>query len=147
MVLIMVTVLILMACALCICLAFMGITTYMYLNLEKDFEKQKAMLREFSVEFGEFCDKLELQNDEARALNTSTNELLVKSNTATAKADKAAEFAMRTVQEVRKMLRLDKETGQQVVYINGKPAEIRSTSQDLKDFKFEEKESDEEPRS
>lgn len=142
----MVTALILLALALVICLAFMGITTWMYLNLEKDFEKQKQMLREFSAEFGHFCDKLELQNEEARALNTLNDELLEKANIVHEKAKQAADFAMSTVQEVRKMLRLEKEPGQQIVYVNGKPAEIRSTIQDLKDFKFEEKES-EEPRS
>jgi hypothetical protein len=36
----MVTAMILLAIALIICLAFMGITVWMYLNLERDFYKQ-----------------------------------------------------------------------------------------------------------
>ena len=155
----MVTVLILMAIALIICLAFMGITTWMYFNLEKDFEKQKEALKGFSTMFELHSANMTDQNEKAKALledvraEAKRAQTLVDTGLRYSKeANKAAEFAMQTVQEVRKMLRLEKAGGQRILYVNGKPAEIRSTSDkdktSMKDFKYEEKEEDpEEPRS
>ena len=144
----MVTGIILLAIALIICLAFMGITVWMYLNLERDFQKQKQALAAFGTQFDLFCADLTEQHSKAKELNDSTVDLVSKATLAVKEANEASGFALSTIQEIRKMLRLKKQTGQQVIYVHGKPAEIRSTSQDLKDFKFEEKEDDEEePRS
>lgn len=131
----MITVLILLAVALIICLAFMGITTWMYLNLEKDFQKQKLAMQSFITQFDLFCTDLEEQRHKAAAILEDAEEvnrkaeLQMSSVTNTAnKANDAADFAMKTVQEVRKMLRPDKTAGQRIIYVNGKPAEIRSTA-------------------
>ena len=155
----MVTVLILLAVALIICLAFMGITTWMYFNLERDFQKQKEALKGFSTQFKLYSAGMTKKHDKADELleevkaQTSRAETMMKSSDAACKeANKAAEFAMTTIQEVRKMLNLEKKTGQQVIFVHGRPAEIRSTidkdNTSMKDFKFEEKEeSEDEPRS
>ena len=155
----MVTILILMAIALIICLAFMGISTWLYFQLEKDFEKQKEALKGFSTMFELYCSDMTNQNEKAKALledvraeTKRAEDLISNSDRYCSEANKAAEFAMQTVQEVRKMLRLEKTGGQRILYVNGKPAEIRSTidkdNTSMKDFKFEEKEEDpEEPRS
>ncbi len=153
----MVTALILMAIALIICLAFMGISTWLYFQLEKDFEKQKEALKGFSTMFELYCSDMTSQNEKAKALLEETKILIKDSDQQCKKANEAADFAMQTVQECRKMLRLEKTGGQRILYVNGKPAEIRriddkDTSNtdmtSMKDFKFEEKEeSEDEPRS
>jgi hypothetical protein len=153
----MVTALILLAIALIICLAFMGITTWMYFNLEKDFEKQKEALKGFSTMFELYSADMTNQNEKAKALLEETKKLVKDSDQQYKKANEAADFAMQTVQECRKMLRLEKTGGQRILYVNGKPAEIRriddkDTSNtdmtSMEDFKFEEKEeSEDEPRS
>ena len=166
----MVTALILMAIALIICLAFMGITTWLYFQLEKDFERQKLALQGFANQFELYCADMANQNEKAKALLEDvkaeakahledaraeakrTVTLVDNGLKYSKKATEAAEFAMQTVQEVRKMLRMEKAGGQRVLYVNGKPAEIRSTGDkdntSMKDFKYEEKEEDpEEPRS
>lgn len=160
----MVTALILLAIALIICLAFMGITTWMYFSLERDFEKQKMAMQGFANQFDLYTTDMAMKHDKADALleevkaqMRKTESLVKDSDQQCKKANEAADFAMQTVQECRKMLRLEKTGGQRILYVNGKPAEIRriddkDTSNtdmtSMKDFKFEEKEeSEDEPRS
>ena len=155
----MVTALILLAIALIICLAFMGISTWLYFQLERDFQKQKMALQRFANQFDLYTTDMAMKHDKADALleevktqMRKTESLVKDSDQQCKKANEAADFAMQTVQECRKMLRLEKTGGQRILYVNGKPAEIRRIDDKdntiMKDFKFEEKEeSEDEPRS
>ena len=124
----MVTAMILLAIALIICLAFMGITVWMYLNLERDFYKQKQALAAFGTQFDLFCADLTEQHSKAKELNDSTVDLVSKATLAVKEANEASGFARSTIQEIRKMLRTG-DLGQQVIYAGGKPVEIRSAAQ------------------
>jgi len=139
-------VLVLLAIALIICLCFMGITVYMYFQLEKDFEKQKTAIAHFSAGFEQFSDDIAIQIHHMEDLSKLSEQALNDAKKIGTDASNQVTFAMTTIQEVRKMLR-PTPTANQVVYEDGKPKEIRSTAT-MEDFKFEEKEEDpEEPRS
>lgn len=123
----MVTALILFAVALIICLAFMGITTWMYFNLERDFQKQKLSMQSFATQFELFCADITEQHQKAKELNEATEDLVSKAAISVKNANDASDFAMKTIQEMRKMLRTG-EIGQQVIFAGGKPVEIRSAA-------------------
>ena len=146
----MTTVLILLAIALIICLVFMGAVFYLLLDLEKNVEKQAGITSSLSEQFKEIRKEIEAVNYESEVLRTLNHdskesirkaEVLLESASNTLRGCKeSSSLARDTIQEVRRMLKLDPEGTQKLVYENGKPKEIRSLNET---FKFEEKEEDE----
>ena len=146
----MTTVLILLAIALIICLVFMGAVFYLLLVLEKNVEKQAGITRSLSEQFKEIRSEIMAVNLESEVLRTLNHdskesirkaEILLESASNTLRGCKeASSHARDTIQEVRRMLKLDPEGTQKLVYENGRPKEIRSLNET---FKFEEKEEDE----
>lgn len=131
----MVTALILLALALVICLAFMGITTYMYIKLEKDFQRQRAVVSRYASTVKENLEKIDAQVELAHNLNTLTEGLYSDAKKTAEDAKRSTEFAMQTAQEARKTVlearKTLQETGNlpkspaapssQIVYKDGKP--------------------------
>ena len=151
----MVTILILLSIALIICITFMGIIAWMHFSLEKEFQNLQHTMDDLKKEFSSVqegmravtaeTNELHRLNEDSKAMNSKTELLLQSVSDAVAVAKKSSSLALDTIQEIRRFSRPGSTAGQRVIYVNGKPAEIRS---DMKDFKFEEKEDDEEePRS
>lgn len=146
----MTTVLILLAIALIICLVFMGAVFYMLLIQEKNVERHIHMTYTLSEKFVEIQndmqavmdekDKLYALNGKSEALIAEANMILKNMSDELKETKDASSHARDTIQEVRRMLKLDPEGTQKLVYENGKPKEIRSLNET---FKFEEKEEDE----
>lgn len=151
----MVTVLILLSIALIICMVFMGIIIYMLFTLERNLEMQKMVTNSVILNFNTLRRQMRdvenegstmhLLNEESREMNRKTEVLVQSTSNTLAEAKSASKMALETIQQVRRMLKLDPEGTQKLVYENGKPKEIRSL---LEGFKYEEKEEDpKNPRS
>ena len=151
----MVTVLILLSIALIICMVFMGIILYMLFTLERNLEMQKMVTNSVILNFNTLRRQMRdvenegstmhLLNEESREMNRKTEVLVESTSNTLGEAKSASKMALETIQEVRRMLKLDPEGTQKLVYENGKPKEIRSL---LEGFKYEEKEEDpKNPRS
>jgi uncharacterized protein YoxC len=155
----MVTILILLSIALIICITFMGIMAWMHFSLEKEFQNLQHTMDDLKKEFSSVhegmravtaeTNELHRLNEDSKAMNSKTELLLQSVSDAVTVAKKSSSLALDTIQEIRRFSRPGSTAGQRVIYVNGKPVEVRSNNQQsMKDFKFEEKEDDEEePRS
>ena len=154
----MVTVLILLSIALIICMVFMGIILYMLFTLERNLEMQKMVTNTVILNFNTLRRQMRdvenegstmhLLNEESKEMNRKTEVLVQSTSNTLAEAKSASKMALETIQQVRRMLKLDPEGTQRLVCENGKPTEIRTTAPDsMAGFKYEEKEDPEEPRS
>ena len=135
----MVTILILLSIALIICITFMGIMAWMHFSLEKEFQNLQHTMDDLKKEFSSVqegmravtaeTNELHRLNEDSKVMNSKTELLLQSVSDAVAVAKNSSSLALDTIQEIRRFSRPGSTARQRVIYVNGKPVEIRSAAQ------------------